>query len=149
MRRTPHDGGLQWNPQHARKELPDAAFPIGMPQALDRLEGVEAAIHLSGANVAGRRWTEAYKREMTESRVQTTRVLAQTLARLKHPPSVLLAASAIGFYGDRGDAVVDEASGAGHGYFPELCEAWEEAAQPAADAGIRVVHLRFAMVLGS
>jgi uncharacterized protein (TIGR01777 family) len=113
-----------------------------------RLEGIDAAVHLSGANVATRRWTAKYKREMTESRVTTTRVLTEALARMKNPPKVLVTASAVGFYGNRGDEILDEDSAAGQGYFPELCAAWEAAARPAVEAGIRVVHLRFGMVLG-
>ena len=127
---------LSWDP---------AGAGIAEPQ---RLEGLTAAVHLSGANVASRRWTAAFKREMVESRVQSTRVLSETLAGLKQPPKVLATASAVGFYGDRGDEVLDEDSAAGDGYFPELCQAWENAARPAAEAGIRVVHPRFGMVLG-
>src|ERR1700677_4056951 len=78
-----------------------------LPEA-GKLEGLGAAIHLSGANVASRRWTAAYKREMTESRVTTTRTLAETLARLRNPPPVLIAASAVGYYGDRGEEILDE-----------------------------------------
>src|SRR5580704_18048334 len=85
---------------------------------------------------------------MTESRVASTRFLSETLAALRQPPSVLVKASAVGFYGNRGDEIPDEDSAAGTGYFPELCTAWEAAARPAADAGIRVVHLRFGVVLG-
>jgi uncharacterized protein (TIGR01777 family) len=115
---------------------------------LPRLEGLNGAFHFSGANVSSHRWTAKYKREMTESRVNTTRFLSETLARLKQPPPVLITASAVGFYGDRGDEILDESSPAGHGYFPDLCAAWEAAAKPAVDAGIRVVHLRFGVVLG-
>lgn len=118
-----------------------------LPEA-EMLEGLGAAIHLSGANVASRRWTAAYKREMTESRVTTTRVLAETLAKLRTPPPVLIAASAVGYYGDRGDEILDENAEVGTGFFPELCAAWEAATLPAMEAGIRVVHLRFAVVLG-
>jgi uncharacterized protein (TIGR01777 family) len=85
---------------------------------------------------------------MTESRVASTAMLARTLAGLKAKPEVLIAASAIGIYGDRGDAVLDEESGPGQGFFPQLCSAWEAAAGPAVDAGIRVVHLRIGVVLG-
>jgi uncharacterized protein (TIGR01777 family) len=113
-----------------------------------QLEGLDAAVHLSGANVASHRWTAAFKREMTESRVGTTRVLSEALASLKKPPPVLITASAVGYYGDRGDTILDEDSPAGQGYFPELCAAWEDATRPAEDAGIRVVHLRFGMVIG-
>jgi uncharacterized protein len=127
---------LRWNP---------AGKGIHEPE---RLEGLDAAVHLSGANVALRRWTAEYKREMTESRVATTRLLSESLARLKQPPRVLMTASAVGFYGNRGDEILDEDSMAGQGYFPELCAAWEAAARPAEEAGIRVVHLRFSTVVG-
>ena len=133
---------VRWNPGSRRDGTHGSAIEIA------RLEGIDAAVHLSGANVAARRWTAKYKREMTESRVTTTRVLAETLAGLKNPPKVLVTASAVGFYGNRGDAILDEDSAAGNGYFPELCAAWEEAARPAVEAGIRVVHLRFGMVVG-
>jgi uncharacterized protein len=113
-----------------------------------RLEGLATAIHLSGASVAGHRWTAAYRCEMAGSRVGSTRALATTLAGLQRPPEVLLAASAVGFYGDRGDELLDESAGAGVGFLAELCREWEEAARPAVDAGIRVVHLRFGVVLG-
>lgn len=115
---------------------------------VSRLEGITAAIHLSGANVSSRRWTPAYKQEMTESRVATTRFLAESLARLKNPPAILISASAVGFYGNRGDESLDEDSPAGKGYFPYLCTAWEAATRPAEEAGTRVVHLRFGMVVG-
>jgi uncharacterized protein len=131
---------VRWNP--ADESTRGNAIEIA------RLEGIDAAVHLSGANVASRRWTDKYKREMTESRVTATRMLAEVLARLKNPPEVLVAASAVGFYGNRGDEALDEDSAAGQGYFPELCTAWEEAARPAVEAGIRVVHPRFGMVLG-
>jgi hypothetical protein len=112
------------------------------------LEGLSAAIHLSGANVAARRWTPAYRREMWSSRVDSTRALALVLASLDRPPQVLLAASATGFYGNRGDEYLDETSAPGSGFLADLCRAWEEAAEPARKAGIRVVHLRFGVVIG-
>lgn len=115
---------------------------------LEELGGIGAAVHLSGANVSTRRWTAQYKREMTESRVTTTRILAETLAKMKTPPVVLVSASAVGFYGNRGDEVLDEDSAKGEGFFPELCVAWEDAARPAQAAGVRVVHPRFGVVLG-
>jgi uncharacterized protein len=127
---------LGWDPATGRLDEPE------------RLEGLDAAVHLSGASVASRRWTAGYKREMTGSRVASTRFLSETLAALRQPPPVLVKASAVGFYGDRGDEILDEDSAAGKGYFPALCTAWEAAARPAADAGIRVVHLRFGVVLG-
>jgi uncharacterized protein len=130
-------GQLQWNPT-ASKPVGDAG----------PLEGLTAAIHLSGANVAARRWTSAYKREIFTSRVDSTRTLATTLASLRNPPKTLLVASATGIYGDRGDEILDEKSTPGKGFLAELCEAWEAAAKPAAEAGIRVVNLRFGVVLG-
>lgn len=126
---------LRWSPEKSEIE------------SIYRLEGLGAAIHLSGANVAGHRWTSAFKREMWESRVHSTHVLSRALARLKRPPAVLIAASAIGFYGNRGDEILNESSSAGQGFFPELCTAWEAATQPAIDAGIRVIHLRTGVVV--
>jgi len=114
---------------------------------LTAIEGLDAVVHLSGANVASHRWTATYKSEITESRVGTTRALTEALIQLKTPPKVLAAASAVGFYGDRGDEILDENSLAGKGFFPELCQTWEAASQPAVQAGIRVVHLRFGMVI--
>ncbi len=112
------------------------------------LENLTAAIHLSGANLAAHRWTSAYKREMIASRVQSTRVLATVLSSLHHPPESLLVASAIGIYGDRANEFLDESSVSGSGFLADLCQQWEAAAQPAVDAGIRVVNLRFGVVLG-
>ena len=112
------------------------------------LEGLSAAIHLAGANLAGKRWTPAYKRELVESRVTTTRALALALASLTRPPKVLIVASATGIYGNRGDEVLDESSAPGTGFLADLCRAWEEAAAPAKQAGIRVVHLRSGVVIG-
>ena len=126
---------LEWKPEAGK-------FP-----ETQALEGVDAVIHLSGANVSSHRWSRKYKREIVESRVTTTRVLAEALARLKRKPSVLITASAVGYYGNRGDEILQEDSPAGNGFFPELCEAWEQAAQAAEDAGIRVVHLRFGIVI--
>lgn len=127
---------LEWNPGT------DPAVAETGP-----LEGLRAAFHFSGANVSAQRWTSAYRREMTASRVKTTAALARTLAGLHQPPEVLLAASAIGYYGDRGEELLDEEAMPGQGFFPELCRQWEHAAKPAVDAGIRVVHLRIGVVL--
>ncbi|MEK7385907.1 MAG: TIGR01777 family oxidoreductase, partial [candidate division NC10 bacterium] len=111
------------------------------------LDGVDAVVHLAGESVAGGRWTEARKRRIRESRVHATRRLCETLARLSRPPRVLVAASAIGYYGDRGDQVLREESAPGAGFLPEVCREWEAAAEPAARRGIRVVHLRIGLVL--
>jgi uncharacterized protein len=113
----------------------------------ETLEGISAAIHLSGVNISARRWTSAYKREILESRVTPTRALAALLAGLESKPEVLACASAIGIYGDRGDELLTEASTPGSGFLAGVCAEWEEAAQAAKDAGIRVVHIRFGVVL--
>jgi uncharacterized protein (TIGR01777 family) len=123
---------------------PTATVPIS---SAERLEGLTAAIHLGGANVGAQRWTPSYLREMTASRVQSTHALATALAGLRRPPSALLVASAIGIYGNRGDEILDERSNPGSGILPRLCRAWEAAAEPARQGGIRVVHLRFGVVL--
>ncbi len=113
------------------------------------LAGVDAIVHLAGENVAGGRWTEARKRRIRESRVEATRRLCETLARLPSPPRVLVCASAIGYYGDRGDEVLREESAPGEGFLPDVCREWEAAAEPAARRGIRAVHLRIGLVLSA
>lgn len=138
VRRTPTGKGqLQWDPGSDRTLADPAA-----------LEGAESAIHLSGASVAEHRWTDKYKQEMKESRVDSTGRLVTVLAKLNRPPTSLLVASAIGIYGDRGDEVLDENATAGTGFLADLCRQWEAAARLAEDVGIRVVHLRFGVVLG-
>ena len=112
-------------------------------------EGLTAAIHLAGANLADRRWNEAYKREIVDSRVGSTRALATALAKLNRPPEMLVVASGVNIYGDRGDELLDETSPPGKGFLADVCRQWEEAAEPARAAGIRVLHLRFGMVLSS
>lgn len=111
------------------------------------LDGVDAMVHLAGENIAGGRWTAARKARIRDSRVDGTRRLADALAALPQPPRTLVAASAIGFYGDRGDEELDESSAPGPGFLPEVCQAWEAAAAPAREAGMRVVHLRIGIVL--
>lgn len=106
-----------------------------------RLEGVDALVNLSGENL-GKRWTEARKRAILDSRVQSTALLARTAAALDPKPSVLVVASAVGIYGDRGDEILTEESAAGTGFLADVVRAWEAAADPAREAGIRVVHLR-------
>lgn len=152
LRAALHSSGVELR-QLVRKvaQSPDQiCWNPGAPVPVDpsALEGITAAIHLSGANVAAHRWTAAYKREMAASRVRSTYALATELARLPHPPRTLLVASAIGIYGDRGEEVLDERSTPGKGFLADLCQAWEDAAEPAVRAGIRVVHLRIGVVLG-
>jgi uncharacterized protein len=117
--------------------------------SLGQLEGTTGAVHLAGANLSGQRWTSSYKREILASRVKPTHALAVTLAGMKPKPSVLVCASAIGIYGGRGDELLSESSEPGAGFLPEVCLAWEEATRPAEEAGIRVVHLRFGVVLST
>jgi uncharacterized protein (TIGR01777 family) len=111
------------------------------------LEGVDAVVHLSGANIAGGRWTESRKALLRSSRVGPTGLLARTLAGLRRKPRVLVSASAIGYYGDRGDAWVTEKDAPADDFLGRLSVEWEAAADPARDAGIRVVHPRFGIVL--
>lgn len=115
----------------------------------EKLEGLDAVVHLAGENVAARRWSPEQKARMRDSRVQTTRLVAETLARLKRPPAVLVNASAIGFYGNRGDEILDEGSSSGVGFLAESCREWEAAVAPAERAGMRVVRLRFGVVLAA
>ena len=123
--------------------------PGATPAILDpyHLRGVVAAVHLSGANISAGRWTEKYKREIVSSRVQSTTALAEALSRLNPLPRVLVCASAIGIYGNRGDEVLTEESRPGTGFLAEMCLAWEAATRAAENAGIRVVHARFGVVL--
>lgn len=128
--------GVQWDPDRGIKDL-----------AL--LEGLDAAVHLAGANIAEGRWTPERKRLIRKSRVAGTRNLTETLLRLSTPPKVLLCASAIGYYGDRGDEVLGEESVAGTGFLPEVCKEWEKATHLAEERGVRVIHARLGMVLAS
>lgn len=130
--RAQNAGEIEWHPDRA---IAPAALP-----ALD------AVIHLAGENVAGR-WTASKKRRIRDSRVLSTRSLAQTCASLKPGPRAFICASAIGYYGDRATEAVNEESPSGEGFLAEVCREWEAATRPAADAGIRVVNLRIAVVL--
>jgi uncharacterized protein (TIGR01777 family) len=112
----------------------------------ERLNGLRAVVHLAGESIASR-WTESKKRRIRESRVAGTTTLCRSLAALHEPPKVLVCASAIGYYGDRGDEVVDESSPPGTGFLPNVCREWEAATEIAAQAGIRVVNARLGVVL--
>ena len=112
-----------------------------------RLDGLDAVVHLAGENIATGRWTAEKKAKIRDSRVRSTRLLCDTLAGLKQPPKVLACASATGYYGDRGDELLTEESASGTGFLAGVCREWEAAANPAVQKGIRVVHLRFGMVL--
>ncbi|MEU6968447.1 TIGR01777 family oxidoreductase [Kitasatospora aureofaciens] len=133
---------------------PDGSTAIGWNPLLgevdrDGLAGVEAVVHLAGAGVGDRRWSDSYKRDIRESRVYGTETVAVALAALKEPPRVLVSASAVGWYGQTGDRVIDEDSPAGDDFLAEVCLEWEAAARPAERAGIRVVHPRTGMVLSA
>jgi uncharacterized protein (TIGR01777 family) len=113
-----------------------------------RLEGLDCVVHLAGESI-DKRWTPGRKREIERSRIEGTRAVAETLARLESPPRVLVSASAVGFYGDRGDELLTEESGPGTGFLAGVCIGWEDATSPAREAGIRVVIPRISPVLES
>jgi len=127
------EAGPTWNPPAGQVRL-EPAGPL------------DAVVHLAGENIA-QRWTPTAKARIRASRVDATRLLCEALARLPQPPRVLICASATGFYGDRGGEMLDEMSAPGTGFLPEVCQAWEAAADVARQRGIRVVHLRLGIVL--
>lgn len=134
VRRAPRDAGeVQWDPAH--------------PLSPAKLAGVEAAVCLSGAGVGDKRWNEAYKRTLVDSRLQPTHTLATALAALEPKPKVFLAGSAIGYYGETGDTPTDETAAPGDDFFSDLVVRWEAAAAPAEAAGIRVAYLRTGLVV--
>lgn len=136
VRRRPRPGAdeIRWDP--TRGEI-DAAS----------LEGIGAVVHLAGAGIGNRRWNAPYREELVSSRVTSTALLASTLAGLDQSPACFLSGSAIGFYGNRGPAILDEESEAGHGFLAELVTRWEAAAAPAAEAGVPTMALRSGLVL--
>ncbi|HET6374344.1 MAG TPA: TIGR01777 family oxidoreductase [Candidatus Polarisedimenticolia bacterium] len=134
--RPPAGGESSWDPEHGLLDV-------------SALDGVEAVVHLAGQNIASGRWTQKTKTLIRESRVKGTRLLAQSLAKLQSPPHTLICASAIGYYGSRGDEILDETSAPGDDFLASVCRDWEEAAQTAARSGIRVVILRFGVILST
>lgn len=132
-RRPAGKGEVSWDPEGGRIEA-------------EKLEGLDAVVHLAGESIAAGRWSAARKARIRESRVRGTRLIAETLRGLKRRPAVLVCASAIGFYGDRPEPV-EESSPPGEGFLAGVCREWEAAAAPAAAAGVRTVHLRFGIVL--
>jgi len=134
VRGTARAGEVQWD-------------PAGGTLDLGQLQGVKAAVHLAGEPIAEGRWTDDKKRRIRESRTLGTRLLSESLARLTEPPEVLVSASAVGIYGDRGDELLDEDSPLGDDFLADVGREWEAATRPASDAGIRVVNLRFGIIL--
>jgi uncharacterized protein (TIGR01777 family) len=125
---------LHWDPV---KSTIDAA----------QLEGIDGVVHLAGENIAGGRWTEAFKRKIRDTRVNGTRLIAEAIAGLSAKPQAFVCASAIGYYGDRGDETMSESSAPGNDFLARVCREWEAACQPARDAGVRVLNLRIGVVL--
>jgi len=113
------------------------------------LAGIDAVVHLAGESIAEGRWTSERKRRILESRQKGTHLLAEKIAGLAEPPSVMVSASAIGYYGDRGNELLTEESEPGTMFLSGVCKEWEAAAQPAREAGVRVVHPRFGIVLST
>jgi uncharacterized protein len=145
VRRTPRTADeVRWDPRAV-----DAGLAPASPSVPGPLAGIDACVHLAGAGVAARRWTNRYKTEIRASRVLGTRALAGALARLSSPPAALVAASAIGWYGETDGREVDESAPAGKTFLARLVRDWEAAADPAAEAGIRVVHPRSGLVLAA
>jgi hypothetical protein len=134
VRPATQSDGIPWDPATGHLSAPS-------------LEGFDAVINLAGRNIGAHRWNEEEKLLVWESRVTATRLLAETLASLDRRPSVLINASAVGYYGDRGDTVLSEADGPGQAFLAELCVAWESATAAASEAGIRVANLRSGIVL--
>jgi len=134
VRHSPTTGEARWDPDGGQIE--GAA-----------LEGHDAVVHLAGVGIGDRRWTEDHKRAVLESRVKGTTLLAQTIAGLTDKPKVMASASAMGYYGLRGDEVLTEDSEPGTGFLTEVCTQWEASTAAAEDAGVRVVHLRTGLVL--
>lgn len=134
VRREPKAKEIKWDPEN---------LIINSSE----LEAFDAVIHLAGENIANKRWTTKQKEKISQSRIDGTKLISETLSSLKEPPKVFICASAIGFYGDRGEESLDENSSAGKGFLPETCLAWEEASKAAKDRGIRTVNARIGVVL--
>ena len=132
--RLPGPSSIVWDPAGGWLETP-------------RLEGFDAVVHLAGESVAETPWSAEKKARIHDSRVTSTRLLAETLARLDRKPGVFACASAVGYYGDRGDEELDETSPPGKGFLAGVCRQWESATEAAATAGIRVARMRFGLVL--
>jgi uncharacterized protein (TIGR01777 family) len=136
MRHDPEGAAYQWNPE--AEPVPAAA-----------LQGVEAIVHLAGEPVAAHRWTAEQKKRIRDSRIIGTRNLVAALSQIEPRPRVLVSASAVGFYGDRGDEQLDEDSPAGNGFLSEVCQQWDDESGRAAELGLRVAQVRIGVVLSA
>ena len=136
VRKNPQGTDVLWDPSSALTD-----------EELEALSGCDAIVHLAGENIAEGRWSASKKQRIRDSRVHSTRRLSEGLAKLEQKPQTLVCASAIGVYGNAGDQMMTENSPAASDFLAEVCTAWEAAADPARDAGIRVVHLRIGVVL--
>lgn len=125
---------VEWHPNEGRLDT-------------SALDGIDAVVHLAGESIASGRWTDEKKRAILDSRVKGTSLLSDALARLSRPPSVFVSASAIGYYGDRGDEVLTEKSAPGKDFLADVCVQWEKATRPAIEKGIRTVQARFGIIL--
>jgi len=121
--------------------------PVSGTMSPEAFAGVDAVVHLAGAGIGDKRWSESYRREILESRVKGTELLSRTMASLDVRPRAFLSGSAIGWYGDRGDEILDETSPTGEGFLADVCRQWEAGTDAAEAAGIRTVHLRTGIVL--
>ena len=133
--RSPVEGGIAWSSEAAYVDT-------------GKLEGIDAVVHLAGEPIPGR-WTPKKKARILESRFKGTRLIAEAISHLAKPPKVFVCASAIGYYGDRGDEILREESPSGGGFLAQVCREWEAATEAAAKKGVRVVNLRIGIVLGA
>lgn len=137
VRKTPvSENQIFWDPNTAKLDA-------------GSLEGIDAVVHLAGESITGGRWTAEKKLRIRESRIRGTRLLSESMANLSAPPKVLISTSAIGYYGDRGEERLYEDSRAGTGFLADVCREWENATEPASAKGIRVVTLRFGIVISA
>src|SRR3954463_9569795 len=136
VRRAPRQGAneIHWDPGQGTIDAAEFA-------------NVDAVVHLAGENIAAKRWTQSFKDKILTSRIRSTKLLCETLADLASKPTVLVSASAIGYYGNRGEELLDESAANGRGFLAEVCQQWEAATAPANAADIRVVNLRIGFVL--
>ncbi len=134
LRENPADDDISWKPEDGDW---NSAFA----------EGIDGIVHLAGENIASGKWTRKKKEKIRNSRIEGTKRLCECILKLPTPPSVLVCASAVGYYGDRGVEFLNEGSSRGSGFLPDVCLGWEEATETVSKAGVRVVNVRFGIVL--